>query len=78
MYLLVALIVSITFFFLLDLGLTAKLAGLGFCIFAWASNRIGILNVEGAAKNPLVMQFMLIGSIGTILGIISIFLDLIG
>lgn len=76
MYLLIAVITNIVFFFFLDFGLIEKFLGLGFCIFSWASNRWGALNIEGAARNPLVIQFMLIGSVGTALGAISIGTDI--
>ena len=78
MYLLIALAVNIAYFFVFDFGLTAKVVGLGVCAFLWASNRSGIKNVEGAASNPLVIQFMLIGSIGTVLGSVSVAIDFFG
>jgi hypothetical protein len=76
MYLFIAIAVSISFFFFLNLGLVVKIVGLLFCVFSWLSNRNGILNIEGASQNPMVIQFMLIGSIGTIIGLISIALDI--
>lgn len=76
MYLLIALAVNISFFFVFDLGLIAKVIGLGVCAFLWASNRNGVLNVEGAAGNPLVVQFMLVGSIGVVIGSISLAIDI--
>ena len=77
MYLLIALVLSVIFFFILDIGLIAKFGGLGFCIFQFVANKNGILNEEGAAQNPLVIQFYFIGSIGAILGVISIGIDLL-